>query len=253
MKNYNELFNERFRRSQEIDENFSKIMNEEGLLEAINYLKSIGVTTLDMDNYQIKYRISEWTKNKTSNEEKERFINELLKLKNYINKIDFTTNEDFSLPELSIETTKSPIRAIQFSSVAPKCKEKLPFIETDERHGRCYEMAQEISLNLGIRNNIVTGYIYGYSNKSKFLHSWVETTIKGKEYVIDGTLNSLINKQGYYFMQHANPISKISNKTFLNDIKNYLEKMETFPIEIYYVFRDEIIKDFQKNEELFER
>ena len=51
-------------------------------------------------------------------------------------------------------------------------------------------------------------------------------------------------------MQHANPISKISNQTFLNDIKNYLEKIETFPIEVYFVFRDEIIKDFQKNEEL---
>ncbi len=36
-------------------------------------------------------------------------------------------------------------------------------------------------------------------------------------------------------------------------MKNYLEKTETFPIEVYYVFRDEIIKDFQKNEGLFER
>ena len=64
MKSYNELFNERFHRSQEIDEEFSRIFNKDGLLEAINYLKSIGATTLDMDNYQIKYRISEWTKNK---------------------------------------------------------------------------------------------------------------------------------------------------------------------------------------------
>ena len=117
----------------------------------------------------------------------------------------------------------------------------------DERHGECYEIAHEISLNLGISNNIVTGYIYGYTDKSKFLHSWVETTIKGEEYVIDGTLNSLINKQGYYLMQHAKPITKISNQTFANDnIKNYLEKIKTFPIGVYYVFRDEIIKDFKK-------
>lgn len=253
MKSYNELFNERFNRSQEIDEEFSRIFNKDGLLEAINYLKSIGATTLDMDNYQIKYRISEWTKNKTSDEEKEIFINQLLKLKDYIKKIDISKNNKFNLPELSIETTEGTIRAIQFSSIAPKCKEKLPFIETDERHGKCYEIAHEISLNLGISNNIVTGYIYGYTDKSKFLHSWVETTIKGEEYVIDGTLNSLINKQGYYLMQHAKPITKISNQTFVNDIKNYLEKMKTFPIEVYYVFRDEIIKDFQKNDEIFER
>lgn len=253
MKNYNELFSERFHRSQEIDEEFSKIFNEEGLLEAINYLKSIGATTLDTDNYQIKYRISEWTKNKISNEEKEKFINELLNLKDYIKKIDISKNNNFNLPELSIETIEGNIRAIQFSSIVPNCKEKLPFIETDERHGKCYEIAQEISLNLGISNNIVTGYIYGYTDKSKFLHSWVETIIKGEEYVIDGTLNSLINKQGYYLMQHAKPITKINNRTFANDIKNYLEKIETFPIEVYYVFRDEIIKDLQKNNEMFER
>ena len=253
MKSYNELFNERFHRSQEIDEEFSRIFNKDGLLEAINYLKSIGATTLDMDNYQIKYRISEWTKNKTSNKEKEKFINKLLNLKDYIKKIDIGKNNNFNLPELSIETTEGTIRAIQFSSIVPKCKEKLPFIETDERHGQCYDMAHIISLNLGISNNIVTGYIYGYTDKSKFLHSWVETTIKGEDYVIDGTLNSLINKQGYYLMQHAQPITKISNQTFANDIKNYLEKIETFPIEVYYVFRDEIIKDFQKNDEIFER
>ena len=253
MKSYNELFNERFHRSQEIDEEFSRIFNKDGLLEAINYLKSIGATTLDMDNYQIKYRISEWTKNKTSNKEKEKFMNKLLNLKDYIKKIDIGKNNNFNLPELSIETTEGTIRAIQFSSIVPKCKEKLPFIETDERHGQCYDMAHIISLNLGISNNIVTGYIYGYTDKSKFLHSWVETTIKGEDYVIDGTLNSLINKQGYYLMQHAQPITKISNQTFANDIKNYLEKIETFPIEVYYVFRDEIIKDFQKNDEIFER
>ena len=224
MKSYNELFNERFHRSQEIDEEFSRIFNKDGLLEAINYLKSIGATTLDMDNYQIKYRISEWTKNKTSNKEKEKFINKLLNLKDYIKKIDIGKNNNFNLPELSIETTEGTIRAIQFSSIVPKCKEKLPFIETDERHGQCYDMAHIISLNLGISNNIVTGYIYGYTDKSKFLHSWVETTIKGEDYVIDGTLNSLINKQGYYLMQHAQPITKISNQTFANDIKNYLEK-----------------------------
>ena len=253
MKSYNELFYERFHKSQEIDEEFARILNEKGLLEAINYLKNIGATTLDMNNYQIKYRISEWTKNKASNKEKESFIYELLQLKDYIKNINISKNNKFNLPELSIETTKGTIRAIQFSSIAPKCKEKLPFIETDERHGKCYDMAREISLNLGISNNIVTGYIYGYTDKSQFLHSWIETTQKGEEYVIDGTLNALINKKGYYFMQHAKPITRISNQTFANDIKKYLDKVEEIPIEVYYVFRDEIIKAFQENDEIFER
>ena len=39
MKSYNELFDERFEKSQEIDEIFSSIYNNEGLKLAIDYLK----------------------------------------------------------------------------------------------------------------------------------------------------------------------------------------------------------------------
>lgn len=62
MKNYNELFNTRFKTSQQIDEKFAELFNTFGLKEGIKYLKQVGATELDMDNYNIKYRISEWTK-----------------------------------------------------------------------------------------------------------------------------------------------------------------------------------------------
>lgn len=247
MKNYNELFNTRFKTSQKIDEKFAELFNTSGLKEGIKYLKQVGATELDMDNYNIKYRISEWTKNSLSNKEKIAFLNELRDLGDYILDIKVEKNEKFNLPEVKIETTKGIIQAIQFSSVAPEVKNLFPFIESDKRFGNCYDFAYNISLNLGVPNQIVTGYIYGYSDKSKFLHSWVESTINDEEYVIDGTLNAMINKDGYYLMQHAKPITKISDSVLKSDIKNHLDVMQTIPIETYYVFRDEIVNDLKRN------
>lgn len=247
MKNYNELFNTRFKTSQKIDEKFAELFNTSGLKEGIKYLKQVGATELDMDNYNIKYRISEWTKDSLSNKEKIAFLNELRDLGDYILDIKVEKNEKFNLPEIKIETTKGIIQAIQFSSVAPEVKNLFPFIESDKRFGNCYDFAYNISLNLGVPNQIVTGYIYGYSDKSKFLHSWVESTINDEEYVIDGTLNAMINKDGYYLMQHAKPITKISDSVLKSDIKNHLDVMQTIPLEVYYVFRDEIVNDLKRN------
>ena len=132
MKNYNELFNVRFKTSQQIDEKFAELYNKSGLKSGINYLKQIGATKLDMDNYDIKYRISEWTKNSLSDKEKIAFLNELKNLKDYVVNIKVEENEKFNLPEVTIETTKGVIRAIQFSSLAPEVKNLFPFIENNE-------------------------------------------------------------------------------------------------------------------------
>lgn len=81
MKSYNQLFEERFQKSQLIDERFDEIFSKEGLKSGIDYLKSIGATKLDMDNYEIKYRLNEWTKNDLTEEEKEKSLKELLNKK----------------------------------------------------------------------------------------------------------------------------------------------------------------------------
>lgn len=253
MKSYNELFHDRFHKSSEIDAKFINIYKTKGLKDAIEYLKDIGATELDMDNYNIKCKISEWTKNALSNDEKIQLLYKLKFLEDYVLDVNIENSEEFNLPQVVIKTSKGIIQAIQFSSLIPEVKKKFPFIESEERFGNCYDFAYHISLNLGIANEIVTGYIYGYSDKSKFLHSWIEVTIKGKEYVIDGTLNAIINKQGYYLMQHAKPITKINSTTFRNDIKNYMVKIQAIPPEVYFVFRNEIIADLEKNQNIFKR
>ena len=143
---------------------------------------------------------------------------------------------------------------MRLSQYKTKIKRIIPNIEDESRFGNCYIYAYYISVGLPLPNNLVTGYIYGYSDKSKFLHSWIETNIKGEEFVIDATLNAVINKDGYYLMQHAKPINKISSQTLKEDLKNYeIIDNKNIPIELYYVFRDEIIKDLEKRNNEWER
>lgn len=253
MKSYNELFNERFGKSQQIDNTFVELWSSEGLKSGIDYLKQVGATKLDIENYNIGYNISQWTKNILSAEEKIELLNELKNFEDYVLDVNVGMNDKFKVPEVVIKTTEGEIRAIQFSAFIPQCKEIFPFIETDERIGKCYTFAKTISLNLGVSNEIVTGYVYGYSDKAEFLHSWVEITLKGEEYVIDGTINAMINKQGYYLMRRVKPLTRISNEQLISDANKYLYKIQTFPLEVYFVFRDEIINDLEKNQEIFKK
>lgn len=63
----------------------------------------------------------------------------------------------------------------------------------------------------------------------------------------------MINKQGYYLMQHARPITKIKDIVLKNDIENYMSKIQSVPLEVYYVFRNEIVNNLEKNQEIFKR
>lgn len=254
MKSYNQLFEEKFQKGQLIDDEFSRVLNKEGLKSGIDYLKSIGATELYMEDYHIKYRINKWTQNDLTEEQKENFLKELLKLKDYVIDVKVGQNSKLDIPEVTIETTDGVISAMKLSSYKPGIKQIIPNIEEESRFGNCYEYAYYISVGLPIANNLTTGYIYGYSDKSKFLHSWVETTINEEEYVIDATLNAIINKEGYYLMQHAEPITKINNQTLKNDLDKYpIIDNKTIPLEVYYVFRNEIIKELGKREDELEK
>ena len=51
----------------------------------------------------------------------------------------------------------------------------------------------------------------------------------------------MINKEGYYLMKHAQAITKVSSETFQQDLEQHLEKLQGLPLEIYLVYRNEII------------
>ena len=58
----------------------------------------------------------------------------------------------------------------------------------------------------------------------------------------------MINKEGYYLMKHAQAITKVSDETFQQDLEQHLEKLQGLPLEIYLVYRNEIINGLDINE-----
>ncbi len=254
MKSYDDLFQKEFKISKQIDEKFIKIYNEQGLNKGIEYLKSINCEWLDYDGYYIQCVISEFTKNSLSDNDKKQLVKSVSKQKD-VEYANIEINKNFNIPELIVKKADCLISVMPFSKLVPQANEMLSNLENNNRFCTCFETSKCISLNLGIKNNdIVTGYSYGYTDKSKFLHSWVETKLKGQDVVIDGTFNAIFNKEGYYKLRHIKQLSRISSTDFKNDINNYLCKIKRgIPLEVYLVFRDEIIKDFKRNLEEFER
>jgi len=264
MRSYNELFIHEFHNSQIIDETFSDIYNNQGFKEAILYLKSIGATKVDMDNYNIKYWINKWTQSESKDNNKEYIIQKLKRMDDYVTDVRVENNNKFNIPELIIETKNGPIKVLQLSERYPKLKKvsleteyatKLfSEIESEKRNGHCFDFAYYLTLMIPLDTKLTTGYVYGFCDKAMFLHSWVETTIDGEEYVIDGTLNAIINKEGYYLMEHAKTINQIDKNTFLDDLNKYeIINNVDIPLEAYYVFRDEIIKDLERNQDVFKK
>lgn len=235
-----ELFHKPFNRSTEIDDTFAEIWRTKGIKEAIEYLKSVGATTLDIKSYEILYKLNECTKKKTTKEEQKRLIESLIDGEEVLSaKIEF--NEEKNMDEIQIETIDGPIRQITFSELADEILEDLPELETDKRAGECYRLTHAINRHLGLTHEMVTGYIYGYTDISRFLHSWIELTYKGEEYVIDGTMNALINKSAYYSLRKAQSITKISDATFQSDLDNHMDILEGVNLEVYLLYRNEII------------
>ncbi len=251
MKSYDLLFDEEFHNSQNIDEKFAELCNKKGLKAGLKYLKEIGATWYDKENYEILYTISAFTKKDTD----EKFFQSLIeriRRQNGTKEVKIEKLKDKNVSQLIINKEDISVTVIPLSKRLPVSLETCPDLEDDTREGTCFAKALTIATHLGRDNTIVTGYCYGYSDKSRFLHSFVETILNGEEVVIDGTLNAIMNKDGYYALRHIKPLTKISNQTLREDMEKYLYKIKKFPPEVYFVFRDEIIRDFEKNDELFD-
>lgn len=243
MKNYKELFVNEFSIAENIDNTFGRLICKEGIEKGLEYLNSINCKAVDIESFLIKYYINQYTLKESIYD-----TNEILKR---ISELDSVLEVSIIDKYLNIKRKDYNIEVETFSKRDPNIPESLPDIESIERNGTCYQKAYRISLGLKRPNKIVIGYIYGYTDKSKFLHTWVETTIDGVDLVFDGTLNAIINKEGYYKLLKVNVINEIKKEDFFEDIEKYGEFIDEIGLPVYYVYRDEIINELKKNDELF--
>lgn len=251
MRSYKELFVNPSDNGKKWDENFIKLLKDKNKDKWKEFLIQTDAKQLFMEETRISYCINEFTISDNSDEYKKKLIDSLKNLKDFVQNAYVQKNEKFKSNEIIVETKNGIIRAMPLSECIPDLISLYPDIESNDRKGKCFERSYELSRILDMQNNLVTGYIYGNSDKAQYLHSWLETK---NNFVIDYTRNAIINKDGYYLMLHAEPLSKISAEDIENDIQQYMSKCNRLGISLeqYLIFRDEIIKDFQKNDNLFQ-
>ena len=117
-------------------------------------------------------------------------------------------------------------------------------------HHRSLELADNLKYELNLSPVIVTGQASSLAEKCSVLHTWLEVQIQGKPYVLDYTMNALIDKEAYYKIKHVkeNETCRIDYGDYMYDkpiIRPLLESKE-LKYKQYLFFRDEIMKDLKK-------
>ena len=152
-------------------------------------------------------------------------------------KVDFNENcFNFEFDDLKF-------RALKLSQFFPQVMTVLTDIETRNRAGKCHPYSVVVANFLEstrdddkYKIHLATDRIYQLSNKSKYLHSWVELEDGEKTFVIDPTKNLVIDRNAYYEINHVQNPEKIDSKTLLYDYKKIrkLTEYEEFLVKVYY-------------------
>lgn len=174
------------------DNNKKEIMS---LLSEANHLY--------FDEYFIYSTILKLNNNDFSEDEKNHLIDSFNKSKI----VKFITKQN---DYISINTRANCIKFAKLSDIIPETlndkNDKRSVVRKDKFS------AEYISQLLSFPNSIVTGYVYGISDKSKKMHTWVEfRNNNNQDFVIDYYDNTVYNKEGFYFLKHVEPLKKVSS------------------------------------------
>ena len=124
-------------------------------------------------------------------------------------------------------------------------------LEAPDRQGWCHKFSSEISKDWDSPNEVVTGCIYKLCDKVKHLHSWIEFSEEGEEFIIDATRNIVMNKEGFYFLKHVKELCRVSRNQIIED-ENIIHELG-FGIKEYLTFRHEIMRDVERNYKVFQK
>lgn len=123
-----------------------------------------------------------------------------------------------------------------------KNKELIKELTSDKRNGHCHSRSVEFSQSIK-DSSIVTGYLT--IGKKKVLHSVIEYKHNGIVYIIDWTKNLIITKQEYVYLTNFIEISNILSSKIINDLRIF--SRIGLGYKPYLTFRDEILRDINKN------
>lgn len=158
-----------------------------------------------LDEYYIDHSIYELNNSNVSKEKREQVLSGL---KNCKIVTDIVDNQN----TISIKTAKTPIMISKLSDIIPEIEDVTPSKKQDNVVNKSCYRSEYISQMLTFPNSIVTGYTYGIADKAKSINTWVEfKNNRNQEFVVFPDTNTVYNKEGFYFLKHAEPIKKVAS------------------------------------------
>ncbi len=119
-------------------------------------------------------------------------------------------------------------------------------LHSEERYGKCHRNSILLAEQLE-GSKILTGYIN--VGNYKVLHSVVVANKKGVLLVYDWTQNIIMPLDEYKKICNLVVIEEVDSKVMLEDLSKLYGTSMTD--KVYLTFRDEIIKDLERNQEIF--
>lgn len=173
----------------------------------------------------------------------------LLKLQAGRFKIDLSKikyNEDKKQQEYKLENGET-ITFDLLSDQLDADKKILNELESNKRKRQCH--SRSIDVGNQIENSaVLTGTIT--VGNCKVLHSVVEIINKqNKPVILDWTRNLVIDKESYIKLFKFDILTSVDSKLIFDDL-NILKELK-FDVKQYLVFRDELMKDVEKNSQIF--
>ncbi len=158
-----------------------------------------------LDEYYIDHSIFELNNKGISKEKREQVLDGLKKCKIVT---DIAEQKD----AISIKTAKTPIMVSKLSDIIPGIEDVTPSSQKENVVNKSVYRSEYISQMLSFPNSVVTGYTYGIADKAKSIDTWVEfKNNKNQEFVVFPDSNTVYNKEGFYFLKHAEPIKKVAS------------------------------------------
>ena len=159
------------------------------------------------DEYYIDNSIKELNNSNLSDDKKEKVLNSLKSCK-IVNDVK-EKNDTISIKTSS---TEEPIMISKLSNIIPGINSITPDDVKENVVNRSDYRSEYISQMLSFPNSIVTGFTYGIADRAKSINTWVEfKNNKNQEFVVFPDTNTVYNKEGFYFLKHAEPLKKISS------------------------------------------
>ncbi|MBR2712792.1 MAG: transglutaminase domain-containing protein [Bacilli bacterium] len=232
------LFKDNFDKIRDMDHNLVKLYNS-GMLDN-NFFKKYGIKEVYFEESDYQRMIDLFTLD--DNRDFYRFIPSMPEIS--IRNVGGVEGLIFNLDGVNVKVMK-------ITDLICGVRNIFPEIGSPLRYGKCYGGANLLARSLKNDADLVTGYHYGFTDKSKYLHSWVETKFYDEDYVLDVTLNAVINKEGYYRIKNIKEneiLQRINNRKVSEESLKYKEYFDAMGIKEsqYNTFRDELISDLEK-------